>query len=92
MPEIHWSLQLTQQKHTGQMLKKPSSKAADESKPEAYPQGYVEDFDESRTKLAGFFSILSLDIWNLPVNRSHPRIGKVSVDVRKAPATEELSD
>ena len=24
----------------------PSSKAAGESKPEAYPQGYVEDFDE----------------------------------------------
>ena len=35
-----------------------SSKAADESKPEAYPQGYVEDFDEPRTKLAEFFSIL----------------------------------
>jgi hypothetical protein len=40
------------------MLKRPSSKAADESKPEAYPQGYVEDFDESRTKLEDFFSIL----------------------------------
>ena len=38
--------------------KRPSSKAAGESKPEAYPQGYVEDFDEPRTKLAGFFSIL----------------------------------
>ena len=36
----------------------PSSKAAGESKPEAYPLGYVEDFDEPRTKLAGFFSIL----------------------------------
>jgi hypothetical protein len=35
-----------------------ASKAAGESKPEAYPLGYVEDFDESRTKLAGFFSIL----------------------------------
>src|SRR5262245_14181136 len=34
------------------------SKAAGESKPEAYPQGYVEDFDEPRTPLAGFFSIL----------------------------------
>ena len=33
-----------------------SSKAAGESKPEAYPLGYVEDFDESRTKLAGFFN------------------------------------
>jgi len=37
--------------------KRPSSKAAGESKPEAYPQGYVEDFDEPRTKLAEFFSI-----------------------------------
>ena len=35
-----------------------SSKAAGESKPEAYPQGYVEDFDEPRTMLADFFSIL----------------------------------
>jgi hypothetical protein len=35
-----------------------SSKAAGESKPEAYPQGYVEDFDESRTLLADCFSIL----------------------------------
>ncbi|HEY6260611.1 MAG TPA: hypothetical protein VIW47_03390 [Nitrospiraceae bacterium] len=43
------------------MLKKAVSKAAGESKPEAYPQGYVEDFDETRTKLADFFSIL-LDI------------------------------
>ena len=34
--------------------KSPSSKAAGESKLEAYPLGYVEDFDESRTKLAGF--------------------------------------
>ena len=40
------------------MLKSPSSKAAGESKPEAYPLGYVEDFDEPRTMLAGFFSIL----------------------------------
>jgi hypothetical protein len=30
--------------------KRPSSKAAGESKPEAYPPGYVEDFDEPRTK------------------------------------------
>ncbi len=35
-----------------------SRKAADESKPEAYPQGYVEDFDELRTKLGAFFSML----------------------------------
>ncbi len=38
--------------------KRPSSKAAGEWKPEAYPQGYVEDFDEPRTKLADFFSTL----------------------------------
>ena len=38
--------------------KGPSSKAAGDSKPEAYPRGYVEDFDEPRTKLADFFSIL----------------------------------
>ena len=38
--------------------KSSSSKAAGESKPEAYPQGYVEDFDEPRTKPADFFSIL----------------------------------
>ena len=40
------------------MLKKAVSKAAGVSKPEAYPQGYVEDFDEPRTLLPGFFSIL----------------------------------
>jgi hypothetical protein len=40
--------------------KSPSSKAAGESKPEAYPLRYVEDFDDPRTKLAGFFSILIL--------------------------------
>ena len=38
--------------------KRPFSKAAGELKPEAYPLGYVEDFDEPRTTLAGFFSIL----------------------------------
>ena len=38
--------------------KRPSSKAAGESKPEACPLGYVEDFDEPRTTLADFFSIL----------------------------------
>ena len=40
------------------MLKKAVQQGRSESKPEAYPQGYVEDFDEPRTKLAGFFSIL----------------------------------
>jgi hypothetical protein len=53
---------LSSQQFTVQIVsgcsKRPSSEAAGESKPEAYPQGYVEDFDESRTKLADFFSIL----------------------------------
>jgi hypothetical protein len=35
-----------------------SGKAAGESKPEAYHRGYVEDFDEPRTKQADCFSIL----------------------------------
>ena len=34
------------------------SKATGESEPEAYPLGYVEDFDEPRTPLTGCFSIL----------------------------------
>jgi len=34
------------------------SKAAGESEPEAYTQGYVEDCDEPRTELTDFFSIL----------------------------------
>ena len=38
----------------------PSSKTAGEPKPEAYPLGYVEDFDEPRTKLADFFNVLLL--------------------------------
>ena len=48
---------ITEVHHAG-CSKRPSSKAAGESKPEAYPLGYVEDFDEPRTKLADFFSIL----------------------------------
>ena len=53
------------------LLKKPASKAAGDSKPEAYPQGYVEDFDETRTKLEGFFSsLLCRETGCLPIN--HP--------------------
>ena len=40
--------------------KEPSSEAAGKSKPEAYPRGYVEDFDEPRTKLAASFNVLPL--------------------------------
>ena len=52
--------------------KSPSSKAAGESEPEAYPQGYVEDCDEPRTKLADFFSTLlkgSYQVRNGPQSR-----------------------
>ena len=38
--------------------KRPSSKAAGESKPETYPWRYVEDLNDARTPLEGFFSIL----------------------------------
>ena len=38
--------------------RRSAGKAAGESKPEAYPLGYVEDAFEARTTLAGFFSIL----------------------------------
>jgi hypothetical protein len=39
-----------------------SIKAAGELKPEAYLLGYVEDFDEPRTRLGACFSILA---WRL---------------------------
>ena len=48
----------TKEKQQTGCSKRLSSKAAGESKPEAYPLGYVEDFEEPRTPLAGFFSIL----------------------------------
>jgi hypothetical protein len=47
--------------HSG-CSKRPFSKAAGESKPDAYPLGYVEDFDELRTKLADFFSIRRIEV------------------------------
>jgi hypothetical protein len=39
------------------MLKTTANKAAGEKEPQAYPLRYVEDCFESRTKLAGVFSI-----------------------------------
>ena len=45
--------------------RRSAGKAAGELKPEAYPLGYVEDFDEPRTPLAGVFSILLLEHWLL---------------------------
>jgi hypothetical protein len=35
-----------------------SSKARGEREPEVYPQGYIEDSVEPRTKLEGIFTIL----------------------------------
>jgi hypothetical protein len=59
MPRYHWPPYHEQEESAPVGCSKSSSgKAAGESKPEAYPQGYVEDFDEPRTKLADFFSIL----------------------------------
>ena len=40
------------------MLKTVIQQGRGESKPEAYLLGYVEDFDELRTKLATIFNIL----------------------------------
>ena len=42
--------------HNAGCSKRSSNEAAGELKPEAYPLGYVEDFDELRTKLGAFFS------------------------------------
>ena len=64
---------------TGGCSKRSANKAAGESKPEAYPLGYVEDFDDPRTQLEAFFSSLYSRIWPLPnttnfvlVNSSSP--------------------
>jgi hypothetical protein len=51
MPRYHWPACLEQEESAPVgCSKRPPSKAAGESKPEACPQGYVEDFDEPRTK------------------------------------------
>src|SRR6185503_12776725 len=58
MVEIQWPHIKDNTRPRAGCSKSLSSKAAGESKPEAYPLGYVEDFDEPRTKLADVFSIL----------------------------------
>ena len=40
------------------MSKRSSNKAAGESQPEAYPLGYVKDFDDPRTTLGIVFTSL----------------------------------
>ena len=58
IPEFLWfRTYRARGEHLAGCSKSSSSKAAGESKPEAYPQGYVEDFDEPRTKRADFFSM-----------------------------------
>src|SRR5256885_3762798 len=49
------------------MLKKAVSKAAGESKPEAYPRRYVEDFDEDRksTRLNSSHLVISYAVFCL---------------------------
>src|SRR4029079_3106703 len=44
--------------HTTRCAQGRANEAAGESQREAYPLGYVEDCDESRTKLGAFFSSL----------------------------------
>ena len=57
--ELRGSARVPQQQNVpARCSKRPFSKAAGESQPEAYPLGYVEDFDGPRTTLANFFSIL----------------------------------
>ena len=64
--------------HVAGCSKWPSSEAAGESNPEAYPRGYVEDFDEPRTKLAGLFSIL-LDHFSEVFDRAREGIFELHV-------------
>ena len=49
--------EVTGVQHVG-CSKRPSSRAAGEREPEAYPLGYVEPLSAARTPLADFFSIL----------------------------------
>jgi hypothetical protein len=57
--ELRGSTRVAQQQNIpAGCSKSPSSKAAGEAKPEACPLRYVEDFDEPRTTLVDFFSIL----------------------------------
>ena len=60
MVEIQWPHIKDNTRTRAGCSKSLSSKAAGESKPEAYPLGYVEDFDEPRTTLADFFSSLHI--------------------------------
>ena len=58
--------------------KSPFSKAAASEGPEAYPLGYVEDLNEARTPLMGFFSIV-LEITAVAV----PNLSRHIVELRQ---------
>jgi hypothetical protein len=49
------------------MLKKAVQQGRRRIETGGVPSGYVEDFDETRTKLAGFFSILLMIVARIPV-------------------------
>ena len=50
--------------------KRLSSKAAASEGPEAYPLGYVENLNDARTLLAGFFSfLLRSGFWAVGIGR-----------------------
>ena len=57
----------------------------------AFPSLALREHGDRPSYPTPFFSILSLDIWNLPINRNHPRIGKIPVDLREAAASKKLS-
>jgi hypothetical protein len=62
---LHMSYNNQQQSIPAECSNSSSSKAAGESKPEADPQGYVEDFDKPRTKLEDCLSVLQGTSCNL---------------------------
>ena len=55
------------------MIKTSYNKAAGELKPEAYPQGYVEDFDDPRTTWEVFFIIRIIRLGRGTLPDSFPR-------------------
>ena len=88
-PELHRVRMsgTTAEYHAG-CSKRPFSKAAGESKPEAYPRGYVEDFDEPRTKLADFFSILLARL--LGTVEADTKLGRTMVGFAAAAGADDL--
>jgi hypothetical protein len=61
------------------MLKKAVQQGRSERRPEAYPLGYVEDLNDARTMLAGFFSILLGSVACVDANIVERQIGRPDV-------------